>query len=187
MEQLRTFIAIEFPADIKQELSHLQQELASPDLNAKWVSRENIHLTLKFLGSVPSNKIGEIGRALRECLQDEETFSFVLSGLGAFPSVSRPKVVWVGIEEGKERLRRIARKIEAALEKLGFPKEKRGFSAHVTLSRIKKEKKPGGLEKRIGDTNYTSHPIRVPRIALMKSDLTSKGPIYSTLDEVKLA
>jgi len=144
-------------------------------------------LTLKFLGGVPSNKIAEIGRALRECLEGEEAFFFVLSGLGAFPSPSRPKVVWIGIEEGKERLRRIAQKIEAALEKIGFSKEKRGFSAHVTLSRIRREKKPKELEKKIESKDYSSHPIRVSRIALMKSDLTPEGPIYSKLDEVRLA
>lgn len=186
MEQLRTFIAIELPGDIKGELSDLQQELACPDLHAKWVSRENIHLTLKFLGAVASDRIAEITGALKESLKNEEGFSFTLNGVGAFPSPSRPKVVWVGITEGKEKLRTIAGKIEATLEKMGFPKEKRGFSAHVTLSRIKREGKSGVLKEKIESKDYSSHPIRVSTIAIMKSDLTPGGPIYSKLGEVRL-
>lgn len=186
MEKLRTFIAVELPGTIREELAGLQERLRSPDLSAKWVSPDNIHLTLKFLGSVESERIRAITGALKGSLEDEKSFSFTLNGVGAFPSPSRPRVVWVGIKEGKEEVRRIAVKIEHALELMGFPKEKRGFSSHVTLLRIKREGKPGELRARIEGTDYRSDPIRVSSIAMMKSDLTPQGPIYTRLNEVKL-
>ncbi len=186
MKPVRTFIAIELPGGVREELSRLQEELASPNLAAKWVSRENIHLTVKFLGSVESDRIAEIRRVLRDCLRDEEAFHFTLSGVGAFPSLSRPKVVWVGVGEGKEELRRIARKIEDALDEIGFPKESRGFSAHVTLARIKRAEKTEELKKKIEEKEYGPRQVRMSKVAIMKSDLTPQGPIYTRLDEVKL-
>lgn len=186
MERLRIFFAIELPREVKGELSRLQAELKSPNLSAKWVSPENIHLTIKFLGSVDSGKIAEIKRSLKQCLKDEKNFSFRLNGLGVFPSSSRPRVVWVGVEEEDEKLKRIAEKIEAALEEIGFPREKRKFSAHVTLARIKREENPGELKRKMEGKGYSSHPIRISKIAIMKSDLTPKGPIYTKLNEVRL-
>ena len=187
MERIRTFIAIELPRDIRGELFRLQEELKSPGLSAKWVSKDNIHLTLKFLGSVESNKIVEIKRALVESLKEEGSFSFILSELGVFPSLSRPRVLWVGVTEGKERLREIAGKVEAALEPIGFPREKRGFSAHVTLARIKREENLGELKEKLEGKDYRSRPILVSKIAIMKSDLTPEGPIYTKLDEVRVS
>ncbi|KPJ51227.1 hypothetical protein AMJ40_00535 [candidate division TA06 bacterium DG_26] len=187
MEKIRTFIAVELPGDIRGELSALRRELDSPGLAAKWVSPHNIHLTLKFLGSVERSKIAEMETLLEESLREEKEFKFELSGLGAFPSASRPRVLWVGISEGKEELRRIARKIEHVLEKMGFPKEERGFSAHVTLARVKSEGRKGELGEKLERAHYTSHPIVVSRIAIMKSDLTPEGPVYTRLGEIRLS
>ena len=186
MERLRTFIAIELPATIREELCGLQEQLRSPGLSAKWVFRDNIHLTLKFLGPVESGRLPAINSALEESLADEKTFSFNLEGLGVFPSLSRPRVVWVGIDEGKDELKRIAGKIEDALASIGFPKEERRFSAHITLSRVKREAQPGKLREKIEGLDYSSGPITVSRIVTMKSNLTPEGPIYTRLGEVKL-
>lgn len=186
MEQVRTFVAITLPMDVREGLAGLRNRLDSPDLAAKWVSRENIHLTLKFLGSVDSDRIVEIEGALKRALQEHTSFHFVLGRVGSFPSPSRPRVIWVGVVEGKEQLREIALSIEEELADIGFPKDRKGFSAHVTLARVKREKKRGRLAEAMSETDYRSRSIEVSRVEIMRSQLRPQGPIYTRLAEVRL-
>ncbi len=186
MDKVRTFVAITLPADVREELADLRNRLDSPGLAAKWVSRENIHLTLKFLGSVDADRLVEIEEALKRAVQEHSSFRLVLGGVGSFPSPLRPRVIWAGVVEGREELRAIARAVEDELAHIGFPKERKGFSAHVTLARVKREKKRGELAEAMSETDYRSRSIEVSRVEMMRSQLRPQGPIYTLLAEVTL-
>jgi RNA 2',3'-cyclic 3'-phosphodiesterase len=187
MANVRTFIAVLLTADLKTKIRQVQEQFIKASPEVKWVAEENLHVTLKFLGDVDEERLGEICAAVESAISEEEMFSMRVAGAGAFPNPRRPRVVWIGLQSGVERLSRIAAKIESALEPLGFPKEPRGFSAHVTIGRAKPDRPVGNLARAIDDADVGEiGEVRVDSVAVMKSDLRKEGPIYSVLKEIKL-
>ncbi len=183
-ELLRSFIAIELTNELHEELRILQQELKKSDIYAKWVSPENIHLTLKFLGNVDTGQIEKIKNILEEISKETKPFYLNLSGIGAFPKLDYPRVLWVGIEEGKNETIEIANKLEDGLEKIGFQKENRSFSPHLTLARIKSSKNKDRLKTLVEQNAFISkNKVYVDKLTLFKSTLTPKGSIYSKIYE----
>ncbi len=185
---MRTFIAIEIPDSLRQELSQLQQDLRESGADVKWVGPQNLHLTLKFLGDTPEEKIKDIKEVLCKIAGETGGCELNLAGLGVFPKLDFPRVVWVGIEKGKEKLIRLAGIIEERLSKLGFPEEKRTFSAHLTLGRVRSPKNKDRLKKIIEErTNFKAKSLmNVNKLILFRSQLTPQGPIYTKLTEFNL-
>ncbi len=191
MEQIRSFIAIELPEALKQELSKLQGRLQQPRQSwIKWVDPQSIHLTLKFFGNINMGKIPPITKAMEAAAQGIPPFHLEVSGLGAFPNLKRVQVVWVGMGGETEVLRHLQRNLESHLAPLGFVPEKREFSAHLTLARLRHQATPPEREQLgqlIGSTRFkTAHTIKVEAINLMKSQLTRDGAIYSIVSSVGL-
>lgn len=182
---MRTFIALELSAEIREELSRLHGEFKKTDADVKWVKPENIHLTLKFLGNVDEAKIEKIKNALGEISGREKPFEISLSGLGAFPNLNYPRVVWVGIDKGSSEAEKIAGLIADSMEKLGFPKEERPFSAHLTLGRVKSGRNKAGLKEKISSLSVQPKSCAVNHITLFQSTLTPAGPIYTPLYAAK--
>lgn len=180
---MRTFIAIELDNNIREALSKIQLELKKADADVKWVSCENIHLTLKFLGEVKEEKIPEIIQRLKEITQVANSFQIEIKDIGAFPNMQSPRVIWAGIEEGKEKLLQLARGIEDALAKLKFRREEREFSAHITIGRIKSPKNKDVLSQRMSQLQFNPFSQTIQSIILFKSTLTPKGPIYEKIGE----
>jgi 2'-5' RNA ligase len=192
MEKIRTFIAIELDESIKDGLTQLQERLqgqASRD-SVRWVRPEGIHLTLKFLGDVPADQIGEISRALQKSCQGFAPFSLSCGGLGCFPNLKHPNVVWVGIHEETGTLAQLQQAIEENVAPLGYPTEKRKFSPHLTLGRVQKRVGSGDL-RRLGELVGASETgtwgqMEVRSVNLMRSDLRPSGAVYTRLAEVEL-
>ena len=185
---MRTFIAIELPQKIIGTLSALQNQLKNTQADVKWVAPENIHLTLKFLGEVDEKKIEKIIQALEETAKDNQPFSIRLCALGAFPKINFPRVIWVGIDAGDEKTKNIAFVLEEKLQKLGIPKEKRPFSSHITIGRVRsginREKLVKELDILQGKGLLQENlEFLATKITLFKSTLTPKGPIYEILKE----
>ncbi len=181
---MRTFIAIELGKEIKEVLSKIQSELKNAAADVKWVYPENIHLTLKFLGEVKEEKIPKIIQCLKEICNTINPFNIEIKDTGAFPDMKSPQVIWVGIEEGKEKLLELVELMEDILVKLKFPKEERKFSAHITIGRVKSLKNKGVLSQKINALQFGSPAHQeVKSIILFKSTLTPKGPIYEKLSE----
>ena len=185
---MRTFIAIELPQKIIGTLSALQNQLKNTQADVKWVAPENIHLTLKFLGEVDEKKIEKIIQALEETAKDSQPFSIRLCALGAFPKINFPRVIWVGIDAGDEKTKNIAFVLEEKLQKLGIPKEKRPFSSHITIGRVRsginREKLVKELDILQGKGLLQENlEFLATKITLFKSTLTPKGPIYEILKE----
>lgn len=183
-ESLRSFIAIELTKELHDELSALQQELKKSNIDAKWVSPENIHLTLKFLGNVDTDRIEKIKNILDEISKQTKPFYLHLAEIGAFPKLDYPRVLWVGIDEGGNETIEIANKLEDALERIGFQKENRPFSPHLTLARIRSPKNRDKLKALVEQNAFISkNKLYVDKLALFKSTLTPKGSIYSKICE----
>ena len=191
MELVRSFIAIELPAEVRAELASIEEKLkVRRHPFVKWADPESIHLTLKFLGSVSGETIPEIVEAMSLVAQPVSPFTLQIGGTGAFPNWQRPQVVWVGVGGEMGRLTTLQRELESALSPLGFPPESRPFSPHLTLGRLRERVTPED-RRRFGLWAQSvkfeaSLSFEVNAVRLMKSQLTSSGPIYSELALVKL-
>ncbi len=156
----------------------------------KWVDPGGIHLTLKFLGNIPSKQITEITEAIGKAGQGISRFHLEISGLGAFPSLKQARVLWVGIGGEVDRLSMLQQNIESTLTALGFAKEERSFVPHLTLARIRQGASP--LERRgfgelVDATSFEDkYHVEVEAISLMRSQLTPAGAIYTRLMTVAL-
>ena len=184
MAKFRGFIAVDicvFPG-----LIEFEKEIKETGANVKLVEPENVHITLKFLGDTEEEQIDEIEKIIKDAVKETNSFHIQLKGAGVFPNQNYIKVIWIGIEHGEE-IAIISHKIDEQLSRVGFEKEKRGFSPHLTIARVKsaknKEKLLQIIEK-YKDVEFGD--IKVDSIKLKKSDLTQKGPIYITLREIKI-
>jgi 2'-5' RNA ligase len=204
--EMRLFIAIDIKDNVRSAVAKLQQQLKSRMKNQnglKWVEPEIMHLTLKFLGEADESRIDEINAAVEIACADKKVFEFNLSAVGTF---GRPaKVLWLGNEKPGEKIVKLAGDLEQALEELGFEKEDRPFSAHLTLCRVK----DNGADKNLPQIlkNYTQ--VQIPQIVvdsvcLYKSQLTphlpyihkigqkegagltQDGPVYTLLRKIEL-
>ena len=192
MEQVRAFIAIELDETINAALTDLQRQLKAkvPRGSVRWVKPEGIHLTLKFLGNVPANRIEEIERALTQACVGFPAFSFSVEGLGCFPNPRRPRVVWVGVQEESGTLKGLQKAIEDGMEKLGFAPEGRKFHAHLTLGRTQRRASSGDV-RRLGQLVTETEigllgQMEARSVSLIKSDLKPTGAVYTKLAAVRL-
>jgi 2'-5' RNA ligase len=195
MQMLRTFIAVELDARLKTALTEIQASLrdsVSPRA-IRWVQPEGIHLTLKFLGDTPLDKIEGIKAALARAAGQVAPFTFTVGGVGCFPDLRRPRVVWVGVHEPTGSLARLWQAVESQVSPLGFPTEKRPFSPHLTMGRVQRYASGSELRE-IGQVVAASAAapagplgeMTATAVAYIKSDLRSGGAVYTTLFEAML-
>jgi 2'-5' RNA ligase len=184
---IRSFLAIELPKPILGKIEEVQGDLRSTRADVRWVNPEKIHLTLKFFGNIEESRIEPIFKSIEEPIRNTLPFSLEVRGVGAFPHLRNPRVIWMGLVDGREVLVSFQKQIETQLEKIGFQLEDRPFHPHLTLGRMKssrgKEELVGRIERHkeeeFGD-------FQVERVILFKSDLKPLGPIYTLLKEIKL-
>ncbi len=182
MTLFRGFIAIDI-ASTPQILA-FENEIKKTGADVKLVEPENIHITLKFLGDTEETLIDDIVHCMKESVISTKPFSITLQGTGVFPNKNYMKVIWLGIQDNGQ-IAPIAQVLENGLASLGFKKETRGFSPHLTVGRVRtaknKEKLLTTLELHRED-EFTTQEVHT--ILLKKSELTPSGPIYTTLREV---
>ncbi len=181
---IRSFVALDILPQVKKEIGGIIGKLKRLGGNVKWVRSENLHITLKFLGEVVPETLEEVYQVVEESVRGTKAFSFSLSGAGIFPNPRRPRVFWIGIKEEGE-LARLSRRLDEGLEALGFPREKRGFSPHLTIGRARTSQEMERLVEGIREMEYSSGKIEASSLFVMKSKLTPQGPIYSPLKEFK--
>lgn len=184
---IRCFIAIELCEAIKNLAQNIQKDFKKLDCDIKWVEPKNIHLTLKFLGDVGISKIDSIIASIKQTLENSSAFSTETAAIGAFPKINYPKVIWLGLKDEQKFIEGIYLSLENSLHEIGFSKEERGFSPHITIGRVRSNRNINLLSQKI--IGYKApEPIIQPinNVTLFKSTLTSNGPIYEILNVIKL-
>lgn len=190
-QTIRTFIAVELSADLLRALAEtqarLKRTLDMPSL--RWVAPEGVHITLKFLGDVLPRQMPDIEAALAEIAPAHSPFEVRATGLGAFPGLNRPSVLWVGLEGDVAALARLRDDVERVIAPLGFPTERRPFNPHLTLARVKDA--PAADVQRIRDTLRGAPlgdigALAVNTLSLMRSDLSPRGARYTRLADYAL-
>jgi len=184
MSQLRAFISIDIP--FAETLKKLHKEIIKTQADVKLVEPDNVHITLKFLGEIHDNLIEDINKIIESSVEQIKPFTITLFGTGAFPNKDYMKVLWIGIKN-TEQIQTLAQNIDEQLTKLGFKKETRGFSAHLTIGRVRSARQKEKLQQIIQNNEHTEFiEIKVDSIKLKQSTLTPQGPIYTTIKEIKL-
>ena len=186
MSLLRAFIAVEIPSEIHQAIENKTasiQAALNPSL-VRWVPSSNVHLTLKFLGDVSPANLELLSQMFSVEVGQHQAFEMTFGGLGAFPNPKRPRVIWIGIQ-APAGLEALQHGIEAATATLGYPVEKRPFSPHLTIGRIKQNVSSTGMQKiraALEETQVGSlGTMRVAAVHLFKSDLKPSGAVYTRL------
>jgi len=177
---IRSFIAIEVPKDTRDGISKVIADFKRSDCPVRWVAIENMHLTLIFLGETEEDFLNKVKEQLTLVAKSGKPFEVNLNGFGAFPSQRSPRVIWVGVDKGKNEAVELQAKVEKSLVTIGYKPEDRKFHPHLTVGRVK------GVIKdpaKIFETNYTSRDFLVKSIVLFKSTLRPEGPIYEKLQE----
>ena len=196
---IRTFVAIELDEEIRKAIAGTQGQvqeqlmqqlrLRTPGVRVQWVRPDSIHLTLKFLGDIDEALVEAIRAALLPVVRMQPRFVVEVGGLGVFPDLRAPRVLWIGLFGQVEALMYLAAEVEAALTGVGFPPESRRLSPHLTLARIKERSREVG--KGLADSGLMTQPFRIGSLAvdavcLMKSDLKPSGAVYTRLAQVTL-
>lgn len=178
MTTLRAFIAVHIPDDVKQALNEASLLLAGrvPTGVVRWVRPEQMHLTLRFLGDTDTGKLPAIQAAMDAVAATNAPFKMRLGGIGCFPNMRRPRVIWVGLSGGEVRLLSLVAALEKELAPLGWEPEGKPFRAHLTLGRVKDERGAAGVE---WAADVPSLAVPVEAIYLIESQLKPSGPIYT--------
>jgi 2'-5' RNA ligase len=175
---LRTFIAIELPGETRDYLFQTGRKMgtAVSDRTVRWVSPENMHLTLRFLGDTAADKLPLIADTLDKICADFQPFNLHLDTLGCFPNRIRPRVIWAGLGGDLKTLNSIQHRIEKAIQTMGWPAENRPFQAHLTIGRVKDQAEAGRLA---WEQPLEKNLVQVSAVHLIESQLRPNGPVYT--------
>jgi 2'-5' RNA ligase len=181
---MRAFVGIPIPHEIRRGIGEAVRELGRRVGGVKWVEVGNFHITLKFLGEIDESMSTVLSGSLRDATEKISSFTASLEGIGAFPSLSSPRVIWIGVEEGNSMVRKLQVEVDTELEGCGFQREKKPFHPHVTVGRVKRGARD--IRKDVSEVRCSFGSFSVDQICLFKSTLTRSGPIYDIIGEVPL-
>ncbi len=188
MSRIRTFIAVELEPTLRDRCMALQEKLSRAGTEVKWVERENIHVTLLFLGEVQDREIPAVCKAVATVASEQAGFELTLQGVGCFPNARRPRVVWVGVGQGEAELIALHDALEPPLLDLGcYRREERQYTPHITLGRVKGEGPADQLVQALSGFNaWQGGTMAVREIRVLSSELGRDGPTYTVLSTVRL-
>lgn len=179
---LRAFVAAELPADLLKALEAVQAELGQRGLRARWTRPGNLHLTLKFMGDIPADRVPIAAAALRAAAAEHDAFELTAEGIGVFPGMRRPRVLWAGLSGAIAALEGLQREVDDRLAASGFEREPRSFHGHLTLGRFGEGALGGALADAMSaysTQRFGSFEVR--EVVLFQSDLQPGGAVYTAL------
>ena len=184
---MRLFVAINLPAAEKLRLSAILDELRRTNLPFRWADSESLHITMKFLGEVAEQQLTAAVAAVRQAVRDVAPFDIEIGGVGAFPALARPRILWIGVDRSAALLH-AQHAVEEEFARIGMEREDRPFHAHLTLGRLKRtSERPDPVElDRMTSLIVYKAVVRVESIDLMRSHLGSGGARYETLERATL-
>ena len=184
---MRLFVGINIPKKQRTRIHRAVRGLREEDLPVRWIDPDHFHVTLKFLGEVRKERIPAIEEALGYVARETGAFTTKFGGLGAFPTVRKPRVIWLGVEATPE-FRCMKQDLEWALGQAGFEAETRAFHPHVTLGRADASEGAGAfreLDRMLAELSFDDE-IKVHTVDLMRSHLSREGSQYSVVSSVRL-
>lgn len=185
---IRAFIAVELDPRVRREIALFQEHLKTAKADVKWSDPEHTHLTLKFLGDIQPEIVDDIEEAMARTAVKFPAFHMDIGTLGAFPRMDDPKIIWAGITKRANFLAEIAEQLDIELKTLGIEKADKGFMPHITLGRSRTETTSRHLAELLQNTHVPAGlSQKVQRIALFRSELFPKGPVYHLLYSVELS
>ncbi len=189
---VRAFVAVDISPSVRTEARKALKDAAAAFPNVKWVDDENFHVTLKFLGSVPTTDLHRVVRAVETACRGFEQFDLLFEGVGAFPNAENPRTIWIGVGEGVREIRRLASRIDDEMAKIGYPPENREFSPHLTVGRARQKDREetfsGGLSRMLAErANVFIGTSPVDAVVVYSSELERGGPKYEPLAEIELS
>lgn len=182
---LRIFCAVELPLDARREVAQyietLRTKFAEP--RASWERKEKLHLTLKFFGDVERERIEGLKRAADRAASGIEAFGISIEGTGAFPPKGEPRVLWLGVRDETGRLSLLQRRIEEECSREGFEKERRKYSPHLTIARLRSRKQASELAEFHCRSEFKAVSFKISALTLMRSELLPGGSLHTPLSE----
>ncbi len=186
MDTVRCFVAVFLHPSLHKEIATIQKRLSHSGADIKWVEPCNLHFTLQFLGDVETKRIPGIADALKECVADSHGFELKLDSVGAFPHLQNPRVLWVGVDAGREHLASLMSTVGEAMKMEGFARDSKGFSPHLTIGRVRSLRNLKALLAKLNSDISVRGKMEVTKIQFTASELTTRGPIYSPIDVIPL-
>lgn len=187
MQSLSAFVAVDLSPFNRQAIAKVIRRLDTGDGGIKWVEPDQLHLTVHFLGDVRFADIKPVCDAVREAVAEFDPFDMQLRGIGAFPDLREPRVIWVGIRRGHEELVALQQALDAPLAALGYPSDRTRFRPHVTLGRVKRLGDPESLRAGLTDLAEVDAGVcAVDGLTIYHSELDRRGPQYATVAEIDL-
>ncbi len=186
MTKLRVFVGIELSDEIVRNARGVVDELQQHGAIAKWVDPQNLHLTLNFLGEVNETEVHEVCAAVIATTRGILRFEWTCRGVGAFPNFNRPRTIWLGVQEGSEQTIALQHELAQALDEIGFPKENRRFTPHITLGRVRGKWNKELTEIVDGHKHFEAGRSAVNEVVVFSSHLSRSGPQYDVLSRAPL-
>ena len=188
MARQRTFVAIDLNAEVRRRAKTLLTALSRTTSGVRWVAPDQLHVTLKFLGDVDDTRFYAVCEAVRKAVRGRTPFSLACRGVGAFPDLSRPRTVWLGLDDPEGQLADLQAEVERQLRTLDFPEENRPFRAHVTLGRVQEHARDlESLQAALEDqADFDARWLTVESCTVYASELRRAGPVYSVLGRIAL-
>ncbi len=185
---IRTFVAIEIAQGVRDRAARLIKELGAATSNVRWVSAQNLHLTLKFLGDVPSREVPQVIAAVGRAAATIRPFELESASAGAFPNPARPRTIWLGARSGEPEIATLHAAVEDELAKLAFRKEQRRFQPHLTLGRVRQA---GADMKQLAElivrhADFAAGTTIVDEVVVFSSQLGPQGPTHEPMGHLPL-
>jgi 2'-5' RNA ligase len=182
-ETWRVFCAIELPALVREKISeHITRLRATaPDSAASWGRPENVHLTLKFVGEIPSSRVNNLTEAAANAVAGCSPFEIVIRNTGSFPKLGTPRVFWIGVDDNSGRLAQLQAKLDDECLQFGFAKEARAFNPHLTIARGRKPQGARALAAAHKEIGFASTELCVKELVVIRSELSNTGSNYTAI------
>lgn len=175
---MRLFVAILLSDEVRAALARVQKDIGRSCDGVRWVRQEQLHVTVKFLGDVPDGDVPSVSEAIARGAAEGGPFSMTVEAAGCFPPRGGVRIVWAGATEPSNTMQRSVEAINGELEDLGFERERRAWSAHITIGRVKFDKSAGRTRSAVERVSYSGIDQAVDSVSLMSSVLGPNGPTY---------
>jgi RNA 2',3'-cyclic 3'-phosphodiesterase len=186
MSKIRAFFAVNTSFENQMKISEVQSRFKEIRSDVKWDTKDKFHITLKFLGDIEESALKEMTDNVKTELVNFNQFKITYKGVGAFPNLKFPRIIWIGCESENDRINKLSKIIDDIAFNYNFEKEKKKFHPHITLGRVKGERGIQEIITLLNENRFDEFTGNIESIEVMQSTLLSSGSIYKIIDKISL-